>query len=87
MIGQMCWLSQLGTGGEKILHIRTHPNQPWQPYTTRRELAVPDYDIPNGSRGWATYQKLLRMGWTLIPSAEAQVFSLSNSALAERAAS
>ncbi|MBD2200010.1 MULTISPECIES: hypothetical protein [Calothrix] len=71
---QMCWLSGLGDDGEKILHLQTAPGQPWRPYTACREYAVPDYKIPGGSKGWATYQKLLKAGWTLIPSSRANEF-------------
>ncbi len=71
MSGQMCWLAKFGGDGEKILHLRSAPNQPWKPYTACREYAVPDYPIPGGSKGWATYQKLMKAGWTLIPSAQA----------------
>ncbi len=70
MPGQMCWLSRLGADGEKILHLRISQNKPWQPYTTFAQYSVPDYDIPKGSKGWATYQKLLKSGWTLVPSAQ-----------------
>jgi hypothetical protein len=88
MIGQMSWLPALGSDGDKILHLRTNPSQPWRPYTAWPEYAVPDYRIPLGSKGWATYQKLLRAKWTLIPSAQAvQNFSLSNQDLDERVAS
>ena len=76
MLGQMCWLSQLGGREEKILHLRTSPNQPWQPYTAFSTYAVPDYNIPGGSKGWATYQKLLKVGWTLVPTAQANSFNL-----------
>ena len=78
MRGQMCWLSQLGADGEKILHLQTTPNQPWQPYTAFRQYAVPDYRVPGGSKGWATYQKLMKAGWTLVPSARAQEFAITN---------
>lgn len=78
MRGQMCWLSQPGTNGEKILHLQIALNQPWQPYTAFRRYAVPDYRIPGGSKGWATYQKLLQAGWTLVPSARAQEFTSIN---------
>lgn len=71
MPGQMCWLSALGANGEKILHLRLDPNQPWKPYTSCSEYAVPDYIIPRGSKGWATYQKLLKAGWTLVPTDQA----------------
>ena len=72
MSGQMCWLSGLGTNGEKVLHLRLKPNEPWKPYTSCLQYAVADYRIPGGQKGWATYQKLLQAGWTLIPTAIAQ---------------
>ncbi|MEB3178999.1 MAG: hypothetical protein VKL59_08235 [Nostocaceae cyanobacterium] len=68
---QMCWLSASGTDGEKILHLRTASHEPWRPYTAFSQLTVPDYRIPGGSKGWATYQKLLKAGWTLVPSDQA----------------
>lgn len=68
MPGKMCWLSNSGTDGEKILHLQILPNEPWRPYMEVRQYAVADYLIPGGSRGWATYQKLLKQGWKLIPS-------------------
>lgn len=70
MIGQMCWLSGFGRDREKILHLRIHPNQPWKPYTAFPQYFVPDYRIPGGSKGWATYQKLFKAGWSLIPSGQ-----------------
>jgi hypothetical protein len=88
MVGQMCWLSTFGSDGDKILHLRTNPSQPWRPYTACREYAVPDYRIPKGSKGWATYQKLMRANWSLIPSDQAvPEFSSSNQDLDERIAS
>lgn len=72
MPGQMCWLSQYGGDEEKILHLRMEADQPWMPYTRMPHLAVPDYKVPRGSKGWATYQKLFKAGWTLIPSAQAK---------------
>lgn len=68
MTGYMCWLSRFGNDGEKILHLRLGVHQPWQPYTAFPHLAVPDYRVPGGSKGWATYQKLFKAGWNLIPS-------------------
>lgn len=73
MAGQMCWLPTLGMDGEKILHLRLSPNQPWQPYTAFSSYFVPDYNVPKGSKGWATYQKLLKCGWTLVPSSQAYI--------------
>ncbi|MBD0346140.1 MAG: hypothetical protein ICV63_15220 [Coleofasciculus sp. Co-bin14] len=66
---QMCWLSSFGTSGQKILHLRTAPNEPWRPYTAFPQYSVPDHRIPKGSKGWATYQKLRQAGWVLVPSA------------------
>ena len=77
MLGQMCWLSASGSQGQKILHLRTSPNQPWKPYTAYPLLSVPDYNIPGGSKGWATYQKLLKAKWTLISSTSQVVKELS----------
>lgn len=78
---RMCWLSKSGENAEKILHLQTAPNEPWRPYTTFRQYAVPDYQIPGGSKGWATYQKLLKAGWSLIPSARANEFSPSTTSV------
>jgi hypothetical protein len=75
---RMCWLSTPGEYGDKILHLQTAPHQPWRPYTAFPQYAVPDYKIPGGSRGWATYQKLLKAGWTLVPTALANEFSAAN---------
>jgi len=66
---QMCWLSRFGTSEEKILHLRTAPNEAWRPYTAFPQYTVPDYKIFKGSKGWATYQKLLKAGWVLLASA------------------
>lgn len=77
MAGQMCWLAKFGTDGQKILHLRLEPHQPWQPYTAFPEYAVADYNVPGGSKGWATYQKLLKASWALLPSQEAKVLSLA----------
>ncbi|HEY9845050.1 MAG TPA: hypothetical protein V6D03_02535 [Candidatus Caenarcaniphilales bacterium] len=70
MLKQMCWLPVLGPDGDKILHLRTEPNQPWRPYTAYPSYAVPDSTVPKGSQGWTTYQKLVRSGWTLVSSAQ-----------------
>lgn len=76
MFRQMCWLPALGSNGEKVLHLRTSPSQPWQHYTAFPQYAVPDYKIPKGSKGWATYQKLIKANWTLIPSDQVEGKSL-----------
>ncbi|HEY9609184.1 hypothetical protein [Allocoleopsis sp.] len=88
MSGEMCWLPSFGTDGDKILHLRTNSTQPWQPYTACPRFAVPDYAIPRGTKGWATYQKLMKQQWTLIPSDRAlRELSWFNQDLEERRAS
>lgn len=76
MLREMCWLSTLGTSGEKILHLRTAANEPWRPYKAFPQFAVPDYQVPGGSKGWATYQKLRSAGWNLVPSDRVQSSSV-----------
>ena len=76
MAGQMSWLSAFSSDGEKILHLRLEPNQPWRSYLSYPQFSVPDYPIPGGSKGWATYQKLMKAGWELVPSAKAQKSAL-----------
>lgn len=76
---RMCWLSKSGDDGEKMLYLQISPSQPWRPYTAFPQFAVPDYRIPGGSKGWATYQKLLKAGWTLIHSARANEFGSNES--------
>ena len=63
----MCWLSSPGNYN-KILHLRENDLKPWRPYTAFPQYAAPDYKIEGGSKGWATYQKLLKAGWVLIDS-------------------
>lgn len=88
MPGQMCWLPRVGCEGDKMLHLRTHSHQPWKPYTSCPEFAVPDYRIAQGSKGWATYQKLIKANWALIPTDRAmQDISLSHEGLEQRIAS
>jgi hypothetical protein len=72
MTGQLCWLPKFGGNGQLTLYLRYAPHQPWQSYTQFPQLSVPDYPIPNGSKGWATSQKLLRAGWTIIPTHQAR---------------
>lgn len=78
MAGQMCWLPALGGNGQKILHLQLASHEPWRPYTGFPQYAVPDYREPGGSKGWATYQKLIKAGWKLIPTNEAQQRSFFN---------
>jgi hypothetical protein len=70
MSGQMCWLPRSGGNGELILHLRVEVYKPWQPYTHFPGIAAPDYRVPGGSKGFATSQKLLAAGWTLLSTAE-----------------
>ncbi|BAC91035.1 gsr3094 [Gloeobacter violaceus PCC 7421] len=71
MDGQMCWLRVSNSPDpRKILHLRMLPSQPWTPYTEWQHLMVPDYREPGGAKGWATYQKLIRVGWKVEKSTE-----------------
>jgi hypothetical protein len=88
MTGQMCWLSPRGEDGEKLLYLRLNPNESWTIYTSMPKYSVPDYkDFPNGSKGFATFQKLLRNGWKLISSDGQQVTMSTNRYTQERLAS
>ncbi|WP_013320457.1 hypothetical protein [Gloeothece verrucosa] len=81
MAGQLCWLFQFESDTEMILHLRLESHQPWKPYTAFPGLKVADYPIPRGSKGWATYQKLLKAGWTLIPTTMANKTFIEHSSL------
>ena len=67
---QMCWILDSHNRQTIILHLREHAYQPWKPYNTSK-YSVPDYRVPCGSKGWATYQHLRKAGWNLIPTAQA----------------
>lgn len=69
MPGKMAWLSSVsGEDGTKILFLQPSPDKPFRPYTNFHQFKVPDYQVPGGSKGWATYQKLLKARWELVPS-------------------
>ncbi|AFY96749.1 hypothetical protein [Chamaesiphon minutus] len=72
MAGQICWISKLGSNGQLSLHLRLESYHPWKPHTAFPHLCVPDYQIPNGTKGWATCQKLLQAGWTIISTEQAR---------------
>jgi hypothetical protein len=72
MSGQMCWLPRYGSDSELILHLRLNSSESWKPYTLCPQYAVPDYKIFKGSKGWATYQTLLKAGWEILPTARNQ---------------
>ena len=63
---QMSWLPQNKEDDRKILHLRTAPDRPWQPYTAFPEYAVPDIPVAGASQGYATFQKLIRQGWQVV---------------------
>ena len=66
---QMRWQSKIsGQDSEKILFLSPSGTVLWRPYNVFPQFAVPDYQIPGGSKGWATFQKLLKAGWELVPS-------------------
>jgi len=64
---EMCWMSN-EPNGTKILYLRLDNRSQWLPYTSFPQYKVPDYDVPKGSRGYATFQTLLKKGWKLVPS-------------------
>ena len=68
MPGKMAWLSSTSGDGTKILFLQPDPSRPFRPYKVYRYLCVPDYQVPGGSKGWSTYQKLLKAGWELVAS-------------------
>ncbi len=68
---QMCWLVDKNNRTTMALHLREYAYQPWKIYTSYSQYSVPDYKIPGGSKGWATYQHLRKAGWNLVPTAEA----------------
>jgi hypothetical protein len=70
MNGQLCWIPSFTSKGKLILHLRLEPYHPWKPHTAFPNLCVPDYPIPGGSKGWATSQKLLQSGWTIVSTAQ-----------------
>jgi hypothetical protein len=72
MTGQLCWIPKFGGKGKLALHLRFESFHPWKPHTAFPGLCVPDYPIPGGSAGWATSQKLLQAGWTIISTQQAQ---------------
>jgi hypothetical protein len=72
MAGQICWLPKFGSNGKLALHLRLEPYHPWKPHTAFPHLCVADYPIPNGSKGWATCQKLLAAGWMVVPTERAR---------------
>lgn len=82
MTGQLCWLPKFGGNGELSLHLRKSSHHPWQSHTFFPELCVPDYPIPGGSKGWATSQKLIQAGWTLISTEQARRSSIDDSQVA-----
>lgn len=71
MAGQICWIPKYGSDGTLNLYLRLEPYHPWKPHTAFPGLCVPDYPMPGGSKGWATCQKLLRAGWTIISTEQA----------------
>ncbi len=70
----MCWLLDSRNRQTIVLHLREYAYQPWKPYNLYSQYSVPDYRVPGGSKGWATYQHLRKAGWVLIPTAQANKY-------------
>ena len=83
---QMCWLQESNNRQNIVLHLRESIHQPWRPYTSYTQYAVPDYRVPGGSKGWATYQHLRKAGWNLIATAQANNYAVSTKTLIRKAA-
>jgi len=81
---QMCWLLNGSNRQTIILHVREHAYQAWKPYNTSK-YSVPDYRVPGGSKGWATYQHLKKAGWILIPTSQANSCTSSAEILVRKA--
>jgi hypothetical protein len=62
--GQMLWKRE-GLD-DCVLHLRHHHFEPWKPFETFPEYALPD--PPEFSKGYSTFRSLMRQGWTVIPS-------------------
>lgn len=72
-MGQMCWLDRdVSAQDKKILHLRHNSSEPWRPYHSFPDLAMPDHAILGGSKGWATYQHLRQIGWELVSTERAE---------------
>jgi hypothetical protein len=71
---QMIWLPLKEKNEVVALHLRTATNEGWKPYTSFPQYSVPDHPIPNGSKGYATYQKLKSQGWDLISTPRRNTF-------------
>lgn len=69
---EICWLPYRGNQSNIALHLREYPHQSWKIYIASPH-AVPDYKVPGGSKGWATFQKLRQNGWILISSDRAKL--------------
>ena len=67
-MSKMAWLASAFGDNTKILFLQPELTQPFRPYTAFPHLKVPDHKIKGGSKGWATYQKLFKAGWELVPS-------------------
>lgn len=69
---EMCWMGPEDQA--KILHLRI--NGEWKPYHSCGSLAVADYEISGGSRGYATMQSLLKKGWKLVSTQQSLIEAL-----------
>jgi hypothetical protein len=75
---KMAWLALNGSEeGEKVLHLQLLPGTGWKPYTQFPHLKKPDHFLRDGfgnqvmlSKGYATMQHLLKLGWTIEKSSD-----------------
>lgn len=69
-MGKMAWLYGLSPKF-RILHLNVGGSG-WRSYRHFPQYAAPDHKIKDGSKGWATYQKLRDAGWELVETAVAE---------------
>jgi hypothetical protein len=65
-MGYLSWRPVHGAENTKELYISKTVDGPWEHYS-KHPLKVADYNIPNGSKGYATMQRLLKNGWVMLP--------------------
>jgi hypothetical protein len=78
MSGQMCWLNKFGSD-HKVLHLRLQAHHPWKLYSLMPGLSVPDYDVPGGSKGMATFHSLNKAGWQIVATQDAYRLAIDKS--------
>ena len=63
VVGLLAWLPVGDENSEKILHLKPVGATKFTVCTQHPMLSKPDYQVPSGSKGYATMQHLLKCGW------------------------